>query len=256
MLMQSMLTLEHKRDFEDKKGDLIALIVTVMITQMIGVIRKMDFLPITNLKVKVEEVIMPLEVMETCHLLATFMQVAEVLASEHGKQMHQRNTPVMQPISSDNNSVSGLSADQFDKLVYLLNNAQIQSTTTGGGSKLTFTQPVTSQVMSLKTANDTVAGKIVHALTLSKPVINQIMKYLTVCSNVTGKFIHPLSTFWILDSGASDHIVCSTAYFSRSLPVLHMFVQLPNNVTVPVTHKGTVQFNSCIILKDVLCAIF
>ena len=57
---------------------------------------------------------------------------------------------------------------------------------------------------------------------------------------------------WILDSGASDHIVCSIKFFTTVIPINDAFVYLPNGVAVPATHRGNVQFSDDMMLTDVL----
>lgn len=113
----------------------------------------------------------------------------------------------------------------MNKLVYLLNSTHLHSNSDGGSTKITLLKHVVNQIIPIQQAED----------------------------KTVGKYKHPLSTLWILDSGAFDHIICPTEYFSSFLPVLGVFVQLPNNLTIPVSLKGTMQFNPSIVLKDVLC---
>ena len=58
---------------------------------------------------------------------------------------------------------------------------------------------------------------------------------------------------WILDSGASDHIVCSSTLLTSLTPVKNHWVKLPNGNCTPVTHIGTVVFSSHFVLHNVLC---
>lgn len=51
---------------------------------------------------------------------------------------------------------------------------------------------------------------------------------------------------WIIDSGATDHMVPSIAP--------HITVKLPNGESVIVTHTGTVQLSASIVLENVLCS--
>lgn len=80
------------------------------------------------------------------------------------------------------------------------------------------------------------------------------MAYKATSNTALGNyFSQPLSSIWILDSRATDHIVCNFTLFDSCFPVLDLFVQLPNQLTLTLTHRGTIQLSPEIILKDVLC---
>ena len=61
------------------------------------------------------------------------------------------------------------------------------------------------------------------------------------------------SDTWVLDTGATNHIVHSTSFFTSITSIKHTFVQLPNKEKVLVTHTGTIQVPATLVLKDVLC---
>ncbi|XP_068319168.1 uncharacterized protein [Pyrus communis] len=58
---------------------------------------------------------------------------------------------------------------------------------------------------------------------------------------------------WILDSGATDHIVSDSTLFSNTKPPSLPVVNLPTGSSIPITCTGTIPFNSDITLTDVLC---
>ena len=58
---------------------------------------------------------------------------------------------------------------------------------------------------------------------------------------------------WILDTGATDHIVSHMSLFTDLKPSNVTTVNLPNGAASPITHTGTVIFYSQLTLKDVLC---
>ena len=58
---------------------------------------------------------------------------------------------------------------------------------------------------------------------------------------------------WVLDTGATDHIVHSVDLFTKITSSITSFVQLPNGERVVVTHIGTIQVTSSLILENVLC---
>lgn len=58
---------------------------------------------------------------------------------------------------------------------------------------------------------------------------------------------------WILDSGATDHIVSDSTLFTHPKPPSVPVVNLPTGSSIPITCTGTIPFNSDITLADVLC---
>ncbi|XP_050217401.1 uncharacterized protein LOC126668239 [Mercurialis annua] len=62
-------------------------------------------------------------------------------------------------------------------------------------------------------------------------------------------------TDWLVDFGATNHIVCSLDYFDDYRPISGVFINLPNNKHVRVTHIGTVTVFSKLILKNALFKI-
>ena len=58
---------------------------------------------------------------------------------------------------------------------------------------------------------------------------------------------------WAMDTGASDHIICSISLFQSYTIVSHYVVELPNGELAHVTHIGTVKLLASLILEHVLC---
>ena len=58
---------------------------------------------------------------------------------------------------------------------------------------------------------------------------------------------------WVLDTGAIDHIVHSITLFTKITSSTSTFVQLPNDEKAIVTHMGTIQVISTLVLENVLC---
>jgi len=58
---------------------------------------------------------------------------------------------------------------------------------------------------------------------------------------------------WIIDTGATDHMICSISYFSSITAMVNSFVKLPNGQLAKVTHIGTVQLSVHLVLTNVLC---
>lgn len=58
---------------------------------------------------------------------------------------------------------------------------------------------------------------------------------------------------WIIDTGATDHMVCCTSFFTTTITHVSHSVRLPTGTTVPVTHTGTVHLTPSLHLTGVLC---
>lgn len=78
-------------------------------------------------------------------------------------------------------------------------------------------------------------------------------------ANAAGQFLHnPFinscsTTPWILDSGATDHIVSDLSILSKIQPSPVSTVHLPTGSAAHISHTGTVCFNSNFSLENVLC---
>ncbi|XP_050207748.1 uncharacterized protein LOC126657149 [Mercurialis annua] len=57
---------------------------------------------------------------------------------------------------------------------------------------------------------------------------------------------------WILDTGAIDHIICEIEFFKDYKRVQNVHVKLPTGQLIAVTHIGSVQLNSDLVLHNVL----
>jgi hypothetical protein len=58
---------------------------------------------------------------------------------------------------------------------------------------------------------------------------------------------------WIIDTGATDHMVCSVSLFTSITALVSHRVKLPNGSFAEVTHIGTIQISEHLILTNVLC---
>ena len=58
---------------------------------------------------------------------------------------------------------------------------------------------------------------------------------------------------WVIDTGASNHIVCSVSMLTTFTSISHCVVKLPNNESATITHVGTVQLSAQFTLHNVLC---
>jgi hypothetical protein len=65
--------------------------------------------------------------------------------------------------------------------------------------------------------------------------------------------IHQIRHTWIIDTGATDHMISFVTLFTSITAVVSHKVKLPNGHFAPVTHIGTVQLSEHLILTKVLC---
>ena len=84
-------------------------------------------------------------------------------------------------------------------------------------------------------------------------MVGNIPNYEKISGKVHAIYQNKGTSIWILDSGASDHIVCDFSLLTTSKPSHNHFVKLPNETKLKVSHIGTVTFTSDFILQNVLC---
>ena len=53
----------------------------------------------------------------------------------------------------------------------------------------------------------------------------------------------PAKTPWIIDTGATDHMICSISFFTSITSVVSKSVRLPNGQFASVTHIGTIKIS-------------
>ena len=77
-------------------------------------------------------------------------------------------------------------------------------------------------------------------------------KHSIFSAKIVNRRAYDLHT-WVIDTGASDHIVYSIQLLTSYTKISHTMVELPNGEVVIVTHIGTIQLSSHITLTNVLC---
>jgi len=58
---------------------------------------------------------------------------------------------------------------------------------------------------------------------------------------------------WIIDTGATDYMICCTSLFTSITSIVSYQVKLPNGQDVPATHIGVVRLSKHLVLNHVLC---
>ena len=80
------------------------------------------------------------------------------------------------------------------------------------------------------------------------------LKNSVFAENPSNETAHNEET-WVLDTGATDRIIDSTSLFTKITSSISSFVHFPNGEKVLITHIGTVQLTSTLILEDVICVL-
>ena len=68
-------------------------------------------------------------------------------------------------------------------------------------------------------------------------------KHSVFSTKIVNRRAYGLNT-WVIDTGASDHIVCSMQLLTSFAKISHTMVELPNGEAAIVTHIGTIQLSS------------
>ena len=58
---------------------------------------------------------------------------------------------------------------------------------------------------------------------------------------------------WVLDTGATNHFLCSMHLLTTITATAQSLVQLSNGESTQITHIGIVVLSSSLILKNILC---
>ena len=118
----------------------------------------------------------------------------------------------------------------MQKLLAMIGGNDAQNSAIAMANNVSFNQASTSQSTPL-------AGNLKHSI-FSTKLMNG-----TAFGNDT----------WVMDTGASDHIICSMSLFQSYTTVFHCVVELSNGESAHVTHIGSIKLSSSLILEHVLC---
>lgn len=114
------------------------------------------------------------------------------------------------------------------------------------GNNFPFSQEECKELVELLNKNK--AAKVNHA--------GNVSNYDELSGKAFSNTQNGKKNVWILDSGASDHIVYAPSLLTSLKPVYNRFVKLPDGTTAQVTHIGKVVFTPHFILHNVLCVPF
>jgi hypothetical protein len=146
-------------------------------------------------------------------------------------------------------NMSSLAA-QCQQLITLLN-TQVQGTPSVGNSVPKSTHQAATSVSVKQPSSHASSSMAGIPLSLSS-FLSPNLDHSVFSSKLTEK-PHISCTEWVIDTGATDHMVTSTTFFTIKTIVHDISVNLPNGQSVVVTHIGTIHLTSSLILHDVLC---
>lgn len=83
-------------------------------------------------------------------------------------------------------------------------------------------------------------------------LLNSSILFFFFFAKIINRRVYGLHT-WVIDTSASDYIVCSIQLLTSYTEISHTMVELPNGEVAIVTHIGTIQLSSHITLSNFLC---
>ncbi|XP_019166927.1 PREDICTED: uncharacterized protein LOC109162697 [Ipomoea nil] len=131
------------------------------------------------------------------------------------------------------------------------------ATASSENSAVTNNVVTSEQLQTLISLLQTQAGQKKSSVTAA---VSLVPKFDKAKSHDEGKYIQNshicsinlYSNMWILDSGATDHIVCSREFFDDYDVVEGTIVNLPNGENVTVRHKGNIKLADGLHLQEAL----
>jgi hypothetical protein len=73
--------------------------------------------------------------------------------------------------------------------------------------------------------------------------------------NIVPHLKHKINS-WIIDTGATDHMISYPSLFTSITAIVSTHVKLPNGSIASITHIGTVKLSEDLTLTEVFCSIF
>ena len=161
---------------------------------------------------------------------ASAHQVSSNLELIHGNQSNGvPNFASIMPTSQ----APAFTHDQYQQLLTLIGSCSTSQPTTGQDSHVANDVTCTSNIVLGNFAN---------------------LKHSVFAAKIINRRAYNSNT-WVIDTGASDHIVCSMKLLTSYTEISHTIVELPNGEATFVTHIGTIHLSSHITLTNVLCVL-
>ncbi|XP_050233497.1 uncharacterized protein LOC126681983 [Mercurialis annua] len=140
----------------------------------------------------------------------------EQYQAEMFKDAHRSNLPAQQEMH--NGQIFPFTPDQYQKIMSLIQPQEIETVAHVNSLSATFQPAIEEQ-------------GTVHACYFSAKGYRDT---------------------WILDTGATDHIICNLKFFTTFQEVKNVHVKLPTGQLISVSHIGSVQLNPNLLLCNVL----
>jgi hypothetical protein len=114
-----------------------------------------------------------------------------------------------------------------------------------------------NQVASTSSPQDQLISTIGGNISISSHFSHLDTKHSAFASSISlaqkTPFTNSPKAPWIIDTGATDHMICSISLFTSITSITSKTVKLPNGQYDTVTHIGTVKISETFILIDVFC---
>ncbi|XP_057982393.1 uncharacterized protein LOC131167614 [Malania oleifera] len=126
--------------------------------------------------------------------------------------------------------------------------SQISLTPEQYNQLLALLKPISSNQAFIPSSN--------HAMVTpsSSDTNNHKISGISLCFSIfTSKSNNVSEIPWIIDNGATNHMICSKSLFHSIQNTISSSVALPNGQIVPVTHIGTPKVTKNLILHNALC---
>ena len=114
-----------------------------------------------------------------------------------------------------------------------------------------ITQPPSQPLLDLQGHEMSGISSSIPLLSHLSRLVSPSLDYSVFSSQVDTT--HLCSTDWILDSGATDHMIHSLQFFTSVTSIVHFSAKLPNGDMAKVTHIGTIKLTSTLTLENVFC---
>uniref|UniRef100_A0A2N9IHN2 Uncharacterized protein n=1 Tax=Fagus sylvatica TaxID=28930 RepID=A0A2N9IHN2_FAGSY len=157
---------------------------------------------------------------------------------------NQASSSISAPLENHDSSQNFSSlAEQCQQLLNMLNTQvqQASSSTHQAATLVTVTQPTSSS----HTIPNMAGMHLACLSSLSKPDLSHL-----VFSSCLPDIPNISPSEWVIDTGATDHMVTNTQFFTSMTAVTGITVTLPNGHTILVTHTGTITLTDSLVLSN------
>ena len=149
-------------------------------------------------------------------------------------QVSSNALPIATPIASPMHHQTVFTPEQYQQLLALF------------GSSTSSTLP------STPVKDTSMANAASSSTSINAPMSGINLSHSVFSAQVVNRRIYDKWT-WVLDTGATDHFVCSVDLLTSITATIQSLVHLPNGESAQVTHIGTIVLSPSLTLTNVLC---